>query len=69
MVWPEQTMLPQSRRARVQVAISTLRKMGLRDLLLRKRGGYFLDPATPVRIITTDLPGFPHLQLERPNDP
>ena len=42
--WPEQTIIPSAGQARAYVAISTLRKLGLRDLLLRESEGYLLDP-------------------------
>ena len=41
-------MLPEAGASRVYVAISTLRRMGLRDLLQRIDTGYLIDPATRV---------------------
>jgi hypothetical protein len=35
--------------ARVRNALATLRKMGLRDVLVTRDDGYLLDPAVAVR--------------------
>ena len=35
-------------RDRVRVAVSTLRKLGLRDLVLTSDAGYLLDPKCPM---------------------
>ena len=48
--WPGEQPLPEARNNRVYVAISTLRKLGLGDMLQRWDGGYRLDPAVPCRI-------------------
>ncbi len=50
-VWPGERILPQAARRRVQVAISTLRSRGLRDVLRTEGGGYFLDPSVHVSIV------------------
>jgi hypothetical protein len=42
--WPGETPLPEAGQNRVYVAISTLRKLGLGDLLQRWDGGYRIDP-------------------------
>ena len=39
---------------RVQVAIATLRRRGLHDVLARRDDGYLLDPRTPVELATID---------------
>lgn len=40
--WPGEKALPDARRNRVQVAISTLRRRGLRDALVAEKGSYGL---------------------------
>jgi hypothetical protein len=42
--WPGENPLPEAGINRVYVAISTLRKLGLSDVLQRWDGGYRLDP-------------------------
>lgn len=41
--WPSQTILPDAASTRLRVAISTLRKLGLRPLLLTRDDGYLFD--------------------------
>jgi len=48
--WPGERMLPRAAKSRVQVAISTLRRLGLRDLLVSEPAGYLLDPKARVRL-------------------
>jgi predicted ATPase len=43
--WPGERMAAASGHNRLQVALATLRKLGLRSLLLRHEDGYLLDPA------------------------
>ncbi len=43
--WPGESPSPESGAQRVYVALSTLRKLGLDDVLLHRDGGYQLDPA------------------------
>jgi hypothetical protein len=50
-VWPGERILPRAARRRVQVAISTLRASGLRDVLHTSDQGYMLDPKVPVNIV------------------
>jgi hypothetical protein len=45
--WPGERPLPEAANNRVWVTISTLRKLGLGDVLQRWDGGYRLDPAVP----------------------
>jgi hypothetical protein len=52
LVWPGEVLLGQSGKARVQVAISTLRKKGLREYLVYANGGYLIDPAAVIRVET-----------------
>jgi predicted ATPase len=51
LVWPGERILPAAARRRVQVAVSTLRVQGLRDVLRTDPAGYFLDPAVPVSVV------------------
>ena len=46
--WPGEQILPHAAANRVYVAIATLRKLGLRDVLHSHEDGYLLDPATPL---------------------
>jgi hypothetical protein len=45
--WPGERPLPEAANNRVWVTISTLRKLGLGEVLQRWDGGYRLDPAVP----------------------
>lgn len=49
--WSDEKLLPRAGANRVYVAMTTLRKMGLRDILARTDSGYVLDPDVPLRII------------------
>jgi hypothetical protein len=42
--WPGERVVPHAGAARVYVAISTLRKMGLRAFLVSRDDGYLIDP-------------------------
>jgi hypothetical protein len=46
--WPEERVLPAALTNRVHVALTELRKLGLGDLLVRRDGGYALDPQVSV---------------------
>ena len=48
--WPGETILPGAAKNRLHVAIARLRRAGLDDALLHDEDGYFLDPASPLRI-------------------
>jgi len=48
--WPGEKVLPNAGANRVYVALATLRKMGLKDVLRSTDNGYFLDPAVPVLV-------------------
>ncbi len=48
--WPDERLIPKAARNRLHVALSTLRTLGLRELILSTAGGYMLDPAIPVRL-------------------
>ncbi len=51
-VWPGERMQAESATNRLHVAITTLRKLGLRKALARVEGGYLLDPS--VGVISSD---------------
>ncbi|HRC58434.1 MAG TPA: hypothetical protein PKU97_21075, partial [Kofleriaceae bacterium] len=42
--WPDEQMSPPAALNRLHVALTTLRNLGLRDLLLRDGDGYLLAP-------------------------
>ncbi|MCB9598387.1 MAG: AAA family ATPase [Sandaracinaceae bacterium] len=46
--WPGETMTGASGLNRVKVSLSTLRKLGLRAVLVRVEDGYLLDPDVPL---------------------
>ena len=48
--WPSEQLATEPGRNRLRVAISTLRSMGLRDILLSRDDGYLLDPDVGVAI-------------------
>jgi hypothetical protein len=53
--WPGEQILQQSAAMRVWGAVKTLRNMGLRDVLVRRGGGYLLDPAVDVVVVRSSL--------------
>jgi predicted ATPase len=50
--WPGERVLPEAGASRVYVALATLRKLGLRRLLVSRDGGYLLDPDVPMVVVT-----------------
>jgi hypothetical protein len=48
--WPGERLARDSGRNRVRVAVSTLRTMGLRELIVTRDDGYLLDPTIAIRI-------------------
>jgi predicted ATPase len=46
--WPGERMLPKAGATRVYTAVASLRRLGLRDLLLRDDQGYLLRPDVPI---------------------
>jgi hypothetical protein len=46
--WPGEQIRPDAALNRARVALATLRKLGLRSVLLTVEGGYLLDPAVPL---------------------
>lgn len=49
--WPDDRFVGTAGANRVYVALATLRKLGLRDIVIRTDGGYLIDPNAPVQII------------------
>ena len=52
--WPGERVMPSAGANRVYVALTTLRKLGLRKYLLSRDDGYLLDPALPVERVETE---------------
>ena len=52
--WPGEKVMASAGANRVYVALTSLRKFGLRKILLSRDDGYLLDPATPVQRVDTD---------------
>lgn len=48
--WPDERIHKRAGANRVYVALTTLRKLGLRDLLVRTDDGYMLDPQTTLSV-------------------
>lgn len=46
--WPGERVLPEAGTERVYTAVATLRKLGLRKLLLQRDDGYLLDPGVSI---------------------
>lgn len=49
--WPEDRFVGTAGANRVYVALATLRKLGLRDIVVRTDGGYMIGPDAPLQII------------------
>ncbi len=47
--WPEEKVMPAAAQNRVRVALSTLRTLGLRTLLVTEAGGHRLDERISTR--------------------
>ena len=58
--WPGERVMPSAGANRVYVALTTLRKLGLRKVLLSQEGGYLLDPAVPIEPSKADWDERPH---------
>lgn len=48
--WPGESILPKAARNRLSVALSTLRKLGLADAIIKTDAGYMLNPALTLRV-------------------
>ncbi|MBL9023645.1 MAG: NACHT domain-containing protein [Myxococcales bacterium] len=46
--WPGEKVLPEAGQERVYTAVSTLRRMGLKSVIVRRERGYALDPEVDV---------------------
>jgi len=53
--WAGEHVLAEAASMRVYVSLMALRKLGLRGVLLRRGGGYLLDPAVDVRVVRTRI--------------
>jgi predicted ATPase len=49
--WPGERVLAEAGASRVYVALATLRKLGLRGLLVSRDGGYLLDPEVELVVV------------------
>jgi hypothetical protein len=49
--WPGERMLARSARARAHVSMCRLRKMGLRDVIVNRQGGYAIDPDVDIAVV------------------
>lgn len=58
--WWGERIVPRAAAARVYTSIRTLRKLGLRDSLVTREGGYLLHPAVPLVITAGE-----HTEAER----
>jgi tetratricopeptide (TPR) repeat protein len=47
--WPGERLLPEAAGTRLRVAIATLRRLGLREIIVTRDDGYLLDPAVRVK--------------------
>jgi hypothetical protein len=52
--WPGERMLARAGATRVYTAIASLRKLGLRDVLLSVEHGYMLAPGVPLELESQD---------------
>lgn len=60
--WPGERISAEPGRARVYTAVSSLRTMGLGEILMRRPDGYRLDPNVPLKTTeATDASGAPPL--------
>jgi len=48
--WPGERVIPEAAKNRVYVAVATLRKLGLKEVLLRRDDGYVFDPKVSCRM-------------------
>ncbi|MFO0548793.1 MAG: AAA family ATPase [Polyangiaceae bacterium] len=55
--WPGERILPEAAATRVRVAIATLRKLGLRDVVLTRDDGYWIEPRTRTTHVADTEPG------------
>ena len=55
--WQGERMLPQAAQNRLRVAVTSLRNLGLRGVLVHREGGHLLEPEVPARRARGPLPG------------
>jgi len=63
--WPGERMLPEAASNRIYVAMTQLRKLGLKGWLKRSEEGYFLDPALPVAEVSGEPLGASTVAVRR----
>ncbi len=51
--WPDEIIESDAAKNRIHVALSALRRLGLRSVLVKSGSGYALDPSIPVILATT----------------
>ena len=51
--WPGQSLLPTAAQNRLHVAVNSLRKLGLRALIVTRDDGYLLTPSVRVRWVAS----------------
>jgi tetratricopeptide (TPR) repeat protein len=51
--WPGERVIRDAGASRVYVALGTLRKLGLRDVILSRDGGYLLDPQVKIVVVSS----------------
>ncbi len=49
--WPGEEVIAEAGRIRVHVALTTLRKLGLRAVIVRRDEGYLLDSTVPIAVV------------------
>jgi len=65
--WPGERVLPLAAQNRLRVAVTTLRNMGLRHVLVFRDGGHLLDPDVPAQVATASAAGAPSDAAGRPS--
>jgi hypothetical protein len=55
--WPGEHMLASAGRNRLKVSLTSLRKMGLRDIIVFDGGGYLLRTNVPLHIVGENAGG------------
>ena len=53
--WPGERVLVDAAATRVRVAVSTLRRLGLRSVIVTRDDGYLLDPRVRVELVALDV--------------
>ncbi|MFO0554045.1 MAG: tetratricopeptide repeat protein [Polyangiaceae bacterium] len=63
--WPGQRILPDAAKNRVYVMLAWLRKQGLDRVVLRRDGGYLVDPAITIQRVSVGAPMSPEPKSKR----